>query len=525
MNSNELDSLCQEMLDGTISVEHMVLLEGELLQNPHSLQEYIKHAAVQNSLEILHEPIVITGERSVIPMDRVILRQKRRTLQYVALATAALLLISVTILSIISSDDGRPQLTYRLASGTEYVVSHPKGTEEKVEGGELVKGSSLSVSQGTIELTFKSGVKSILQAPAMITLVSEDTLQMEEGTAWYRVPSGAKGFTVYSEALKVVDLGTEFGVIADSNEVYEIHVLKGKVKASALINQRESAVVSTGQAMSVDEEGRLVSIPVKEARFLDKMPRSLNYMHWSFDELVDDTFLSVNSVAPLRSDAGPVAYAGNNRMKTSDMQIEGRYGKAVQIDSKVRKYLMTNYEGIGGDRPRTVAFWCRVNEVPRRDTGLALWGRRDHFSGKSRPSFRDVQRWLINIVPSEGASKNSIPGCIQLIGTGYLSGKTNICDAQWHHIALTYKFNLDGSPNICVFIDGKREEMSSNYEQSLPQTVVQGVDANALPVCLGYRNNGISSGASLKADIDELYIFEGALTEKSVRRLMENQSP
>ncbi len=83
---------------------------------------------------------------------------------------------------------------------------------------------------------------------------------------------------------------------------------------------------------------------------------------------------------------------------------------------------------------------------------------RDITREKGYASYRDTERWKINIVPNvfRGSAKDSemnLAGRIQLIGTGYLTGVTNLCDSQWHHIACSYRANANGEPEIGVGVD------------------------------------------------------------------------
>ncbi len=81
-----------------------------------------------------------------------------------------------------------------------------------------------------MELEFASGVRGIVRGPADLTLQREDLLDLANGTAWFEVPADAVGFKVNTPDLILTDLGTEFGIISESNFLDEVHVFDGKVE-------------------------------------------------------------------------------------------------------------------------------------------------------------------------------------------------------------------------------------------------------------------------------------------------------
>ncbi len=511
MNHNELESLCQEALDGTISSENMVLLENELLQHPESLQQYLQYARLQNSLELVHEPIVPVGGASVVPIERIIRRQKRKTLRFVALATAALVLLSISILSFYETAGNEPPLAFKFAPGTDYAVTHPSDLKEKPEGLVLVKGSSLTISQGTIEFTFKSGVKSILQAPASVTLNSDDTLYMREGTAWFHVPSGAEGFTVNSSDLNIVDLGTEFGVIVKPTGADEIHVLKGKVKASTLIHRKESATLSAGQARRRDPVGRLVSIPVKASDFLTKLPTTLPYVHWSFDNIVAGKFNAEGTHPSIE-----LAGARSPKFDIKKLRTNGPFGKAVRFNGVKGQQLHTQLPGIEGNAPRTTACWVRTSYTSKPNgtdiAGLIGWGY----------CLDDSKRTQSNSIWKQYIGKSGVSACH---GGGVYAGKTNVTDGKWHHLACVMKPIDQGSGaiEVTLYVDGEIEDVTT-YRIQPTNTLTQRSDSTPVRIgCSIHKPN--TAPIVFRGAIDEVYLFYGALDQASIQNLMRNNHP
>lgn len=91
-------------------------------------------------------------------------------------------------------------------------------------------GVELKLLEGEVELEYGSGVKVLLIGPADFTL-AEVGGDLHRGGLMASVPPAGHGFTIATPNGKVVDLGTEFGVMVDDFGVSEVSVFEGKVEA------------------------------------------------------------------------------------------------------------------------------------------------------------------------------------------------------------------------------------------------------------------------------------------------------
>jgi len=85
-----------------------------------------------------------------------------------------------------------------------------------------------------------------------------------------QVAEWGHGFTVATNAMNVVDLGTKFAVAASARGVSEAHVLDGQVRIQPLSNvsdNRRSMLLSGGEAFRVETE-RKVAVRLKADRVL-----------------------------------------------------------------------------------------------------------------------------------------------------------------------------------------------------------------------------------------------------------------
>jgi hypothetical protein len=72
------------------------------------------------------------------------------------------------------------------------------------------------------------------------------------------VSAGAHGFAVQTPSARVVDLGTEFGVVVDAAGASETHVLRGTVECTPTQGGNPTRLAA-GQAARVDADGGVVS--------------------------------------------------------------------------------------------------------------------------------------------------------------------------------------------------------------------------------------------------------------------------
>lgn len=92
-------------------------------------------------------------------------------------------------------------------------------------------GEALAFHEGKLEITYASGTKLILTGPAEFEVQPEGG-RLRLGELVAHVPVEGHGFTVETPQGKVVDLGTEFGVVVDDFGISQISVFEGKVETT-----------------------------------------------------------------------------------------------------------------------------------------------------------------------------------------------------------------------------------------------------------------------------------------------------
>jgi hypothetical protein len=139
-------------------------------------------------------------------------------------------------------------------------------------GSELHAGQRLELAAGLVEITFEDGATVVLEGPATFDVRDQGRAQLREGRLAAMVPEEARGFEVGTSRLNVVDFGTEFGLMTESEGATEIHVFSGPVKAQ-LLDERGQQVrtleLDTAQAARIQPLTAMIApIPARGEEFV-----------------------------------------------------------------------------------------------------------------------------------------------------------------------------------------------------------------------------------------------------------------
>jgi len=129
-------------------------------------------------------------------------------------------------------------------------------------------GQSLTLVRGQVELTYTSGAKLLLTGPSEF-LVESAGGKLGLGELVASVPKAGHGFTIETPHGKVVDLGTEFGVVVDDFGVSQVSVFEGKVETLPTGNAgvaRDKIELTTGRAIQWTDNS-IIPIEVQGGRY------------------------------------------------------------------------------------------------------------------------------------------------------------------------------------------------------------------------------------------------------------------
>lgn len=511
MSRDEFERLLSGVLDNDLSADEFAEFEQYLVSSPEAREIYLDAIDLHNllDLELQARPLATQAFSGVVDVKRIIMNQRRREIRIAAMAAAAVIILSLSSLRLFMVTERDLTLSFDTAPGTEFTLTH--GRDRTPDTGKTMKlGSRLRLSNGTVELSFESGVVSIISAPADITLRKNNTLFVNQGTAWFRVPESAIGFTVETKELKVVDLGTEFGVLSHVGSHDEVHVFSGKVRIDTHGRDRESTELVANQAMKNDHNGRLHVIPNRSSAFLSRLPQFPPYLHWSFDE--DDGFQVKGSHLVARE-----MWITPSPAESPPQLVEGKYGTALSLDGN-QQSLVTDWEGIYGmDRPLSTAMWVRIpgGLDLTHYSGIVGWGIPRNSNAKWKVFVRrdstDQPATVVISMGSEG-------------GMHRYTGKTRIDDDQWHHISVVHHGRLtdSGEPDVTLYLNGEREALTHVFTP-IPENERSNLDEierhpEAKPLAIG--KGPVPQDVTFRGLIDELYLFDGAISQEDIKQLM-----
>ncbi|MCO6043274.1 FecR domain-containing protein [Aeoliella sp. ICT_H6.2] len=122
------------------------------------------------------------------------------------------------------------------------------------------EGESIELQHGEAQISVGCGAEIAAKAPVALTFLAHDRVRLDSGEVAVHVAEWARGFTVVTDSMEVVDLGTTFTVSAGDGNNDETRVLEGLVRVhprSAHADQRRGLLVNEGESLLVDPDGNL----------------------------------------------------------------------------------------------------------------------------------------------------------------------------------------------------------------------------------------------------------------------------
>jgi hypothetical protein len=301
----ELSKLILELTEGTISSEQMEHLDQMLCQSPEALdfyRDFMKNVIVLKRISVLQnrgeellksdlwqalaqqektapaveippkeieEPIQEIGRQSVQ------IKINRGSLITLLLSMAAVLLF-VLIVRFVPSKTG-----IEVATLTDSIRAKWADADTSMaRGTRLVTGSTgYLLREGIAQIEFDNHAKVTIESPAEFEIVTGDQIKLNYGRLYAAVPQSAIGFAVGTTSVRIIDLGTEFGVKADSEAVTELHVIKGKTSCITGKKDRKCSEVCEGFAKLITgEQGIVKDIPCRRDMFIREINSDKKYV-------------------------------------------------------------------------------------------------------------------------------------------------------------------------------------------------------------------------------------------------------
>ncbi|NLE37810.1 MAG: FecR domain-containing protein, partial [Pirellulaceae bacterium] len=144
-------------------------------------------------------------------------------------------------------------------------------------GRNLFAQQTLMLEKGLVEIEFIDGASALIEGPAAFEILGPNAGSLTRGRLAAVVPPEARGFAVETPSARVVDLGTEFGVLVDDDGRVEAHVFGGQVEvvvpAESAEVPGETALLVQGEALHIAaaddkaKSSKIVRMPAATERF------------------------------------------------------------------------------------------------------------------------------------------------------------------------------------------------------------------------------------------------------------------
>lgn len=506
--SIELTGLCGTLADGAITGAQQERLNAVLKSSAEARQFYVRHAALSASLssyaaELLSDapPVVVKARRPRLVWWHGVLG-----------AAAAVIVAAAWWVHRDAPPVQEDANLVALITGTKNCIWSGPTVEL---GATLRAGQRLDLTEGLAEITFDSGARVMIEGPAALQITSAWMASVDRGTARACVPEQAIGFRIARPALEVVDPGTEFSILADASAA-EVLVLKGAVEAagqtdarSLVLKQQDSRRFAADGVTDVRDRERKFARLAKVFQ-LDHTVTAGDYAHWTFDE----------------SNGSVLVAEGRNKKKgfihakvDSDYPatlIEGRWNKGLVFDGRlVAKATVPGMSAPGA--ARTLAFWVRVPEdaSPKGGgTSILGWGQRS----KKRAAQSARIGW--NKSPAQGPV-----GAIRTeLGRTLVMGSTNVRDGRWHHVAVVFLPDANGSLQAKQYVDGRLD--GGTTTEAGGARMADAVKLDAMDALwLGRSPSDRSKEGGFTGVLDELFVIDHALSPAEIVNLMRENQP
>jgi len=397
--------------------------------------------------------------------------------------------------------------------------------------GDSLQPGLLKLLSGAVQIDFFSGATMLMNEATDVNLISSWEAECARGKVTMHVPPPAIGFRLILPRMRVVDLGTEFGVEVDGTES-SLHVFDGEVEAH--IPGSEMQIIREGESLKKATDQAAVSGVAKPTEFPNAVQfdqrRTLFHKKKSrqwWDSMLavrsDDRILGCYLFKKWEADRWKrlinsftipkVGYRHGSAVGTR--WVEGRWPTKDAMEFKspcdrVRINLgKDKYDGL------TMAAWIRVDGLDRKYNALLMSdGYEDgepHWqidqSGRLMFSVNSIRPSTSRGREMKGPRQNQFFYSPPVFGAS---------DRRWHHVAVTF----DATTGEAVqYFDGEEVSREGSEHHSDGRKVTFGaceIGNWGLPlegVPFPVRN--------LNGRVDEFLIYQEPLSSDEIATLHE----
>ncbi len=378
----------------------------------------------------------------------------------------------------------------------------------------ILQNKEYYLISGLAEIELDDGAKIILKGPSDIRLESSNEVALNYGKLSAIVSDSAKGFTVTTPTLSIIDYGTAFDVSVDENGISECHVFEGTVGIAAKANPNHYLKVHGGQARRVATDGAsVVDIKVDPSVFMESLPPDPVSQETSQSHSEDHYEQLVQKYQPFYyerfNSLDGIDYQGQVQTATVQLALDGHSNQALEIKGSKSFAITKGFPlPVSSFRGKTVMFWFWIDQAYFRENWVdpTLLGVGLNENGSMT---QVVQMYVTqNELACEFIALNN-----NKEETMYaLAANQTWHSETWYHITIS----IDQENRARLFVNGQ-ELASVDVPQS--QTIVywnqffwgRGAEMLDQP----------ANDANYSIKIDEFALFDQALTPEQIQDIYQ----
>lgn len=224
MSMPRQDERIQQAIDGLLSPAEYEAFQAEVLRDAKLRAAYVEQVWLHASLRAQRDTLFAAAQPAA--ESKKPLRRWPLAICSAAVAACATFLLSLAFPS------ASPRLPAPVATLVQADHCVWAGSDLPTAVNSQLGPGQLALLQGIATLRFQSGALVTIEAPTKIQIVSAMHCRLLEGSLIAEAPESAHGFTVDAAGMKIVDLGTKFGVTAGSGGDSQVRVFEGEVEVS-----------------------------------------------------------------------------------------------------------------------------------------------------------------------------------------------------------------------------------------------------------------------------------------------------
>jgi len=234
-------------------------------------------AEYEKNAEAVTIPAPVCSEEPPL-IRKITYKYPQRSINKVSLT--AVILGAAALLAMILYVQLAPPAPYEVATVSDSINAQWSSGLPIVPGTRISSNSQpIRLDKGIVKLQTDDQVDIVLEAPAEFQFLSYSGISLAYGKLFAKVPEQGLGFSVATPNSKIVDLGTEFGVLSQIDGSTEVYTYKGMVNlfAGEKSQTKTSQMIPAGSAKKIDRRNAVVQeIPLDDTAVVRNINSTAN---------------------------------------------------------------------------------------------------------------------------------------------------------------------------------------------------------------------------------------------------------